>query len=505
MLIFSLKIDSKWYFTAMFCFVRLFFLLTIFIYCTAYAAENGAGETTMEEATPSGVNGNDQTADKEALIHQFTNTKSYSERRDIFNHLIGDQDPVVAAINLLNGQENPSFKVQFFYFTLGMREANDLSQRDHGAILFGVMKDQLDHNKFLNSLILDQLSTGSVTELSIEDALIDKSVSIKIFRLFLLKKFLEEGVCKQSVSLTTTDVVKEHTLDVRDRTEVLDLFFETCHQHDEFESVMTSLVVEPKLEWSLKEKILLSHDLDYSRVCSEIVLDHLLISFFENKDWHIRNAIIWMLSDVQGECDSKIISFFSDFVQQSSEEMSIELLDFRQTMIQSILWSLVRLGFRNQNENIVSELKKMAMKYDMNLYFRIRAVEALQDLTIYFDSAAQALYEIVRDNKRLLRSDFVTYEQKIRDEQDTKVRDSAFISLVELLTADQSVFLAFLFVHKEELDSDQLYRRKAFVDQPIPDHLDIYAKPALVKLSSDEKVDKKYHEYIQTYSLNNSQ
>jgi hypothetical protein len=336
-----------------------------------------------------------------------------------------------------------------------------------------------------------------------EESLVSDGLPVK-FRVFLLRKYLEQEVCTQPVVSATMDIVKNNKQDIREREKILNLFFGVCNQNGDFENAMTSLAVEPKLEWFLKEKIILSHDSDYKRICSDTVLNHLKLFFSNNMDWHVRNAVIWILADVKGDCDDKIISFFSGFVQQSSEGMSIELLDFRQTMIQSILWSLVRLGVRTQNENIVSELKNMAMKYDMNLYFRIRAVEALQDLSVYFNSAAQALYEVVRDNKRTPQSNFVTYEQRIRDEQDTKVRDSAFIALVELLTNHTSAFLSFFSVHQEEIDSDQLYRRKAFSNQPKPARLDTHARPVLDQLRNDETVDQKYHKYLQTQSLNPS-
>ncbi len=501
MLIFNLKIDSKGYCTAMFCFVKPVIIFIVLTCCAAYAADNDAGGVTPYRTTISAVGGNGQPVDRDSLINQFTNTKAYSEKRDIFNQLVREQDLVTGIVNLLNSQKSPQFKMQMLQFLLEMKRANDMSNYNYGAILFGVISNQPEYNKFLNPLILDQLSTDIITEFGMEESLVSGSVSVT-FRLFLLRKYLDQDVCTQSVVLATIDIVKDNEQDIREREEILDLFFKVCNQNGNFESAMTALTVEPQLEWALKEKIILSHDPDYKRICSDAVLNHLQLFFSDNRDWHVRDAIIWILADVKGVCDNKIISFFSGFVQQNSEGMSIELLDFRQTMIQSILWSLVRVGFRTQNESVISELKKMAMKYDMNLYFRIRAVEALQDLSIYFSSAAQALYEIVRDNKRIPESDFVTYEQRIRDEQDTKVRDSAFIALVELLTNPTSDFLSFLSIHQEELDSDQLYRRKAFINQPIPeDRLDMYARPALTQLGDDETVDEKYHRYIQTNGL----
>lgn len=505
MLIFSLYIDSQWYCTAMFWFVKLVVsLLPLFVFYTAY--------TFGKEAAKTNKTLSDEKQDSQTLfVHQFIIAKDYSERKGIFscligdeNCLIGDKNIVEATVELLSGQENSLFKIQLFHFLVEMRKAEDMSQRDHVAILFSVIRKQSKYTKYLNPLVLDHLSEYSFTELDVETSLIEASLidvntPLK-FKLFLLKGSLEEGVCNKSVASTTLNVVRNNDLDVRIRAEMLIFFSEKCNKHDDFKKTMTTLAVEPKLEWFLKEKVLLLYDPEYNRICSDKVLDHLFSFFSEDIDWHVRNTVIWMLSNVQGNvqeiCDNKIISFFSNFVQKSSEGMSIKLLDFRQTMIQSILWSLVRLGLRNENKNVVFELKKIAMRYDVNEYFRIRAVEALQDLSIFLDSAAQALYEIVRDNKRIPQSEFVTYEQKERDFQDKKVRKGAFIALVELVTKNRSDFLSFIHKHKEELHSDQLYRRKAFADLLLPERLDSYAHPALLQLYDDKKVDQDYRDYV---------
>lgn len=494
-----------------------FYLFAGLVYCTAYAAEKSVVGTVVQvdkDAAPLVVvDKGGQRVDTKSLIHEFTNTSTYSEKRDILNNLIGDKDFVEAVVDLLKGQGNLLFKAQTLRFLLKMREMNDLSKRDHVAILSKVIQNQSVHHGFLKPLALDQVasyvSEGDVGELGIEDSLVKEDIPMD-FRLFLLREYLKKNICKKPITSATIKIVK-NKLDIRIRYELLDLFFKNCNKHADFENAVTSLVIEPNLEWSLKERILLSHDQSQSRICSDTVLDHLLSFFSIKTNWHVRNAVIWMLSNVKAGCSGKVVTFFSDLVQKSSDGMLIELLDFRQTMVQSILWSLVRSGLINKDEHVVSELKKMAMKHDMNIYFRIRSIEALQDLSLYLGSAAQALYEIVRDNKRIPRSDFVTYDQKIRDEQDTKVRDSAFMSLVELLTENRSDFLSFLFVHREDLDSDQLYRRKAFIGQPIAGNLDVYARPALISLRDDEKIDTEiggqstnYREYA-THILNNSQ
>ena len=318
----------------------------------------------------------------------------------------------------------------------------------------------------------------------------DDSLSIDA-HLGSLKEFLKKGTCEEPVIEFSVATIKNPVLGIRIRDEVLKLFLESCSENNQFIQQVTSLAVEPNLEWYLKQQAIL-YSQNQQNVCKDQIVSHLLQFFNSNTTWHIRNAIVWILADIQENCDHNIIANFSQFIQQSpSEPMPKELSDFRQQMVGSILWSLVRLGIRNQNSTVVIELKTIAMRYDVNVYFRIKAVEALQDLSLYLSAAAQALYEIVRDTKRIAQSDFVTYDQRIRDEEDKEVRERAFFALAELVENNKYNFLSFLFIDRELLNYDQVYRRRAFVDQPIPENLDLYARPALIKLANDPKVELK--------------
>ena len=202
----------------------------------------------------------------------------------------------------------------------------------------------------------------------------------------------------------------------------------------------------------------------------------------------------WLIHkrDVMG----RLFSHFSQFVQDSSDHIATELLNFRHAKIKSIIWSLVRLGINNKNNEVVSHLKSMAMNYKMNIYFRVMAVEALRDLSIYLNSAAQALYEIVRDNKRRegssSQSGFITDDQEVRDRSDKEVTHRALDVLAELLTANREKFFSF---RTGSLSYGALYRRKAFDGQTIPEDLDAYIRPVLGRLMEDERVDEIYRDW----------
>ena len=496
----------------MFCWMKLMFYLFFGIISLVHAAEKPAGEISTDMAEYQGffnlssdicpAGEREQTPDIMALSRQFINTDNYSQRVEIFSNLIKEPDRLEFIICLLTGRVSVLFKQQMIYFLDEMKENNQISERDHIIILSNVVKDHFAPES-LKSLVFkqfaDYISEDDTVDLYIEQILMAQDMPME-FRLFFIKENLIKNICKESIVSASLDAIKNNNLEMRIRDEILTLFFKFCSSNEDFKHRVVSLAVEPDLTWPLQEKALLLFNQNQSNSCfdSDTVVDYLLQLFSQDIGWHIRNAVIWVLADIKKGCDQKIISFFSHFVQQSPEATPIELLDFRQRMIQSILWSLVRLGVSNKNESVVVELKAIAMKYDINVYFRIRVIEALQDLSLYFDSAAVALYEIVRDNKRIARSAFVTYDQSIRDEKDKKVRNSAFGALMELLEKEKPEFLSFLFVHRERLDADQLYRRKAFANQIIPQDIDIYARLALERLIGDLKVEAEYRDFSKT-------
>ena len=288
-------------------------------------------------------------------------------------------------------------------------------------------------------------------------------------------------------------VLTYKNLNINTRDLLLENFFKTCEKTPVFKTAIIDLAVAPNLEWSLKQKALVWHQ-THSEQCSPKIITHLLQLFSEDGNWHVRDAALWFLSNVskEGDCDEQIISFLSDLIQQDAHQMSVQAVNFRQIKIKTILWVLVRLAVRHQDEAVALEFKRMAMHHNLNMYFRITAVEALQDLSLYSPAAAQSLYEIVRDTKRVRQSDFVTYYQGIRDKQDTKVRNYALASLANLIGTDQSDFLPFLNQNfLDRVDSDQIHRIKAFENQSIPADLGLYARPALLQLSQDSQVDQK--------------
>ena len=464
----------------MFCSMKPFFYLLIAIICyVAQAQDNNTSEA----------------ADREALMLKFTNEKSYSKRIEIFSKLV--TDPNQQIIMFFTEGDNLTFKRQLLHFLKAMTLNGDLDESAHIAILSHILTLNRAILNPLESLMYSHLapyiSQNKLSDESVNRLLANKNVAIDLQELFL-KEYLTNNICNPAVIVSSEQLIKNSSLDMSTRVEILQLFFTVCSEYDNFQETVVSLAIEPSLEWALKEKALLQAN--KNNVCSNEIIDHLLWFFYEDLNWHIRDAVIWILAQTEKECSQKIITFFSEFVQKDMKELRSELLEFRQIKIQSVLWALVHLGINNPL--VVNELKKMAMKYDMNNYFRIRAVEALQDLSLYLESAAQALYEIARDNRRIAQSDFITYDQQIRDDRDTEVRNSSCLALTELVEKERTDFLSFLFIHRERLDADQLYRKKAFSNQNIPASLNIYARLALITLTQDEKVDKQCRDHAMT-------
>lgn len=464
----------------MFCSMKPFvYLLIAIICCVAQAQDNNTSEA----------------ADRDALMLEFTNEESYSKRIEIFSKLVADPNQQI--IMFFTEGDNLSFKRQLLHFLKAMTLNRDLDESTHIAILSHILTLDRTILNPLESLVHDHLapyiSQDKLSDESVNRLLTNKNIAIDFQELFL-KEYLTNNICNPAVITSSKQLIKNSNLNMSTRIEILQSFFKVCSEYDNFQETVVSLAIEPSLEWALKEKALLQAN--KSNTCSNEIIDHLLWFFYEDLNWHIRDAVIWILTQTERECSQKIVTFFSDFVQKNMKELRSELLEFRQIKIQSVLWALVHLGINNPLA--VNELKKMAMKHDMNNYFRIRAVEALQDLSLYLEPAAQALYEIARDNRRITQSDFVTYDQQIRDDRDTEVRDSACLALTELVEKERTDFLSFLFIHRERLDAEQLYRKKAFSNQTIPVNLDIYAHPTLVTLTQDEKVDQQCRNHAMT-------
>ena len=435
-------------------------------------------------------------SDRNTLISEFMKVDSYNKKKELFNKLITDQNQSQQIINLFTEEANYTFQKQLFGFLKQMVINKELNESEYATILAHLIESNNISLNHLQPRIYNQLTTyiSSNNPLvnNIEHILMSENTYIDTQVLFL-KEYLTNNICRPIVISSSKRLVTNLNLNIRLRSEILQLFLQVCKKHEDFQQIIISLAIEPLLEWSLKNQIILQHN--KTNICSHTLTDHLLRFFYKNPNWHIRDTVIWILSQTNGECAEKVVTFFSTFVKEDKEKIEMELLEFRQIHIQSILWALVHLGINNNPNIVVSELKAMTMKYDMNTYFRIRAVEALQDLSLYLEPAAQALYEVVRDNKRISDSDFVTYDQNIRDNNDTEVRNRAFLSLVELIEKEKAEFLPFFSVHNTKWETDQLYRKKALSNHDIPNVLDLYARPALTQLSQDNKVDKQYRDY----------
>ena len=326
--------------------------------------------------------------------------------------------------------------------------------------------------------------------------------------------------CDRALISDGQAVISNRYLNIREREKILDLFFTICKSHPDFiNKTVVSWVMDLDIEWYLREKMLLFHN-EQSKECSEKMTNHLL-RFFFSMPRHIRRSLIWLLTDVKPRnldqllkytietteareqeissgisniCDQKIIAFLSRFVQKDSQDMPLELRDFRQYNIQSVLYALARMTVKTGDPAVVSELKAIAMNQDINIYFRVSAVEVLQDLSLYFDSSAQALYDIVRDNKKVSQSGFITRDQKVRDheDEDRQVSYRAFSSLRELSEKEPEEFFRFLFTYRKNRDDSHLYRKRFFSGLPLPEELDKYSLPVLTALSRDSKTASEY-------------
>ena len=307
---------------------------------------------------------------------------------------------------------------------------------------------------------------------------------------------LEQDLCDDLAMDLALKTVQNTQLEMNKRVGALQLFFENCQNHKKFLQTVRAVALDPQLEWRIKEQALLFHQV-HNKKCSNELVTHLLNIFPTPLLWSIRDAMIWVLSETKQGCDEEIIRFFARFIQEPAIHLSSELVDFRQEKIQSLIWALVRLGIKNENLSVVEELKKIAIRPGMNLYFRVRAVEALQDLSFYLESATWTLYEIIKGINKRIPSNGVTYDaQRIQYEKDTEVRDSAFSSLLDLIQKERQELLYFLLIPKEQLPDEELYRRKGFSQLPLPKYkLSASARTALTALIEDKTTPKEYRQH----------
>ena len=429
-----------------------------------------------------------------SAVNTFMSARTYSEKKAALN-IKPDQTIVNSIAYLIEHSPHLFFQQRLFYFLGEMKEKGELNDQEYILTL-----SHMVNNPLLGDKVLDRLESYISDESSLALMGIDSSVlSQPHVEMFFLSSHLNKNICNDFVVSTITKAVKSYTIDIRDRRKLLESFLNSCRAHKNFRVISFSLIEEKDLEWPLKEKVFLS---DPYFVCAG--MSHLFSLFFENQRLHIRDDIVWVLADIDKDCDQDhVVSFFIELIERDPDQMSADLLEFRETMIRSPLWALVRIGIKNQNVNVITNLKAIAMNYNFSPYFRARAVEALQDLSIYFGPAAHSLYEIVRDNKRVATSSgFVTEVQRIREEEDAQIRYSAFVALEEILGFDRREgavvvtrrsFLPFLYPgYEERPDSDEIYRQRAFAGLQVPHLLDAYAHPVMAGLVNDQGVEEYY-------------
>ena len=286
-----------------------------------------------------------------------------------------------------------------------------------------------------------------------------------------------------------TDVLNFLNNDIRQRTDHLHTFIESCPQ-DQVDSALEQLVMKSEAEWFLKEIAL--GQMSEQCFCKENLQNYLFnFIMVERKDWHIRKSVIWVLSGTPAECAESVIQFFVEFIQQEQPDLTMEVALFRQQMVYDLFWSLVRLGVNSQNDIVSEHLKSIAMNEDVNVYFRTLAIRALQDMSIFYEKSAQDLYEIVRDSVTTKKSiGFETYYESILNERNKQIQAIAFYALVEVMEG-QSEFLKTLSGTREPT----VYRWKALDQQVLPQDITQYVRLALQNISTSSQINEYYTDH----------
>jgi len=249
--------------------------------------------------------------------------------------------------------------------------------------------------------------------------------------------------------------------------------------------------MEQEAEWFLKE-IALSY-IDEQTFCKENLQNYLFdLLMIERQDWHIRESVIWVLSGTPAECAESVIQFFVEFIQKDQDqlEFTMEMLLFRETMIYELFWALVRLGVNNQSNIISEQLQDIAMNENLNEYFRTLAIRALQDMSVFYNIAAQSLYEIVRDSVKTKKANgFETYYESIINEKNKKIRELAFSALVEVMNGRSELLRAKALPGASEL---AVYRQKALAQQTLPQDVTQHVKIALQNIINNPQINEDY-------------
>lgn len=284
------------------------------------------------------------------------------------------------------------------------------------------------------------------------------------------------------------DVLSFLNNDIRQRVDNLHTLVESCPT-DQVDLVLSQLVMEQEAEWFLKETAL-----DYmgkQSFCEENLQNYLFdFVMVEQKDWHVRRSVIWILSGTPAECAESVIQFFVEFIQQDQPELNMEMVLFREQMIYDLFWALVRLGVNDQNNIVSGQLKNIAMNENMNVFFRTLAIRALQDMSVFYEQAAQNLYEIVRDSVTTKKSNgFETYYESIINERNKQIREIAFSALLEVMKG-QSEFLKTLSGTSEPT----AYRWKALDQHILPQDVTQYVSLALQNISTSSQINGHYKE-----------
>jgi len=273
-----------------------------------------------------------------------------------------------------------------------------------------------------------------------------------------LRNHLKVNTCDKTTFNKIINCISKQSTHIDSKSTLIDLLIQHCDPSLFFQDKVISLISNPSLEWYIKEQIIIQYQQNSNECSSEITESLLKYVFNSNKvlygvgDFKARN-MIWHLANTRSPCDKDIISTFSSFLQNN--DISIEMSDFREEITNPIMWALVRLGLKNQNNFVATTLKEIVMSDNVSQYIQSRAIKALKDLAPYLPSAVQALADIVANLKTTNNSNSVFINEgklETRWRHNKKLQLYALISLEQLFLMDNFLKDNLSFFEETELN-----------------------------------------------------
>ena len=290
-----------------------------------------------------------------------------------------------------------------------------------------------------------------------------------------------KALCRPHQLRQELQFVSNKKIDIRRREHRLTHLMAACSSAKNKAVFLQIAVNQNNVEWFLKEKII-AFAADGHNRCLPKAVDYLLAAFMQKKqDHYIRESIIWTLSDTkrapnqsQKDCDGKIISFLSRFIQtDQTTPQEVALMDFRARMVLPLMLAMVRLGIRNQNNQPAQKLKAIALNHNINDHFRLSAVEALQGFAVYRPAGALGLQQVLTAiNTRYINKRPINMkdDELNRNTKDYKIHRHTSILLKELSENQPLNILQFNLTSDEQLNAhtNQFYWKRALRGLPPP-------------------------------------